>query len=61
VAKVKINLYLITTGPYYHDFELKFPNGKAGRISFDLKISQIIDVKIKSERIELFLNKKHPG
>jgi hypothetical protein len=61
VATVKINLYLIITGPYYHDFELRFPNGRTGRITFDLKISQIIDLKIKSERIELFLSKKHPG
>ena len=61
VSTVKINLFLITTGPYHQDFALHFRNNKIGRISFDLKISQIIDLRIESEVVELFLSKKHPG
>lgn len=49
VARIKINLFLITTGPFHQDFAIHFPNGKTGRISFDLKISQIINLKIQSE------------
>lgn len=48
VARIRINLFLITTGPFHQDFALQYPNGKTGRISFDLKISQIIDLKIQS-------------
>ena len=42
VGEVKINLYLISTGPYHQDFAVPFKNQKQGRISFDLKISQEI-------------------
>jgi|LakMenEpi03Aug12_release.lakeMendotaPanAssembly.Ray.scaffolds.fasta_scaffold252189_1 hypothetical protein len=61
VGKVSINLFLITTGPFHQDFELVFANGKIGRISFDLKISQIISVTIKSIFADIFLLKDHPG
>jgi hypothetical protein len=42
VGSMKINLYLISTGPYHQDFLINFKNKKSGRISFDLKLSQII-------------------
>lgn len=48
VGRVRINLFLITTGPYHQDFAVEFSNGVLGRISFDLKISQIISLKIES-------------
>lgn len=47
VASIKINLFLIATGPFHQDFALQLPSNKA-RISFDFKISQIIDLKIES-------------
>jgi hypothetical protein len=46
VGGVRINLFLITTGPFHQDFAVEFANGRTGRISFDLKISQIITLKI---------------
>lgn len=45
-GSIKINLFLITTGPFHQNFEVEYKNGKKGRISFDLKISQIIELKI---------------
>ena len=48
VGTVKINLFLIATGPFHQDFALNFPSQKVGRISFDLKLSQIVDLKIES-------------
>jgi len=42
VASLRINLYLISVGPYHQDFMLEFKNGKIGRISFDFKVSQLI-------------------
>lgn len=49
VAFVRINLFLITTGPSQQDFALQFASGRVGRISFDLKISQIIELRVESE------------
>ena len=48
VGSIKINLFLIATGPFHQDFALVFPLQKTGRISFDLKMSQIVDLKIES-------------
>lgn len=42
VASLRINLYLISVGPYHQDFMLEFKNSKIGRISFDFKVSQLI-------------------
>lgn len=46
LATLKINLYIISTGPYHQDFMLTFKNGKIGRISFDFKVSQLIEVSL---------------
>ena len=48
VGSIKVNLFLIATGPFRQDFALVFPSQKTGRIAFDIKISQIIDLKIES-------------
>jgi hypothetical protein len=61
VGGVRINLYLITTGPFHQDFAVEFANGRTGRISFDLKISQIIAVKIELQSAEIALLRDHPG
>lgn len=58
---LKINLYLICTGPYHQDFMLEFKGGKMGRISFDFKVSQLIEVSLESLETEINLLKKHPG
>jgi hypothetical protein len=48
VGSLKINLYLICTGPYHQDFMMEFKNGKIGRISFDFKVSQLIELSLQS-------------
>jgi len=61
VGFIRINLFLIATGPYHQDFAVGFANGKTGRISFDLKISQIVAVKIELLSAEISLLRAHPG
>lgn len=61
VGSLKINLYLICTGPYHQDFMMEFKNGKIGRISFDFKVSQLIELSLQSLQAEINLLKKHPG
>ena len=48
VGNIRINLFLIATGPFRQDFALCFPSQRTGRLSFDIKLSQIIDLKIES-------------
>ncbi len=40
IGNLKINLYLLATGPYHQDFALDFPKAEGARISFNLKIAQ---------------------
>lgn len=39
VAEVKLNLFLIATGPFHLDFPLKYTNKAEGRFSLDVRIS----------------------
>jgi hypothetical protein len=39
VAEIKLNLYLIATGPYHLDFPIRYTNKMEGRASIDVKIS----------------------
>lgn len=39
VAELKLNLYLIATGPYHLDFPIRYTNKMEGRASIDVKIS----------------------
>ena len=46
VGNIKINLFLKAIGSLHQDFTIHFPQQRVGRISFELKISQIIEFKI---------------
>ena len=46
VGDIIINLFLIATGPFHQDFAVSYKNDKIGRVIFDLKLSQIIELKI---------------
>ena len=47
-------MYLISVGPYHLDFELGMGKPeKKSRISFDLKISQVVEIAINPEIIEM--------
>jgi hypothetical protein len=45
IGSLKINLYLLATGPFHQDFALSLLNDSDARVSFNLKIAQIIKMK----------------
>jgi hypothetical protein len=47
VGTLKINLYVLATGPFHQDFALKLANDPTARLSFNLKIAQIIKMKFE--------------
>ena len=40
VGHLKINLYLLATGPYHQDFSISLQKAESARLSFNLKIAQ---------------------
>ncbi len=42
IASIKTNMYVMSVGPYHHDFAITMDNKGQGRISFDLKLSHSI-------------------
>jgi hypothetical protein len=61
VGTIKVNLYLISTGPYHQNFAILQKNGENSRIYFDFKISQIIEIELNSIKAEIDPFTKHPG
>jgi hypothetical protein len=62
IASLKINLYLLATGPYHQDFAIPLPKAQGARISFNLKIAQMVKLRIKINEVELIPNmKEFPG
>lgn len=47
IGNLKINLYLLATGPFHQDFAIKLKDDPAARVSFNLKIAQIIKMKFQ--------------
>lgn len=60
VAYLKINLYLIATGPFHINLAVDWGT-TTGRISFDLKMSQIINLQVASRSALIELARSHPG
>ena len=52
ISSMKINLFMIATGPYHHDFSFNIGKTPA-RLQFDFKISQYIDTKIICNETEI--------
>lgn len=48
VAELKLNLFLIATGPYHQDFPIRYTNKAEGRVSLDVRISEVVDLRIES-------------
>ncbi len=61
VAELQLNLYLIATGPYHHDFPLRSSNKTEGRICADLRISQILNSIIAVRSASVTLVKERPN
>ena len=53
INSLKINMYLLATGPYHLDFGIPLPDAPNTRISFDLRISQEVKMRIKVNEAEL--------
>lgn len=45
VGTLKVNLYLLATGPFHQDFGIDLKDDPAARVSFNLKIAQIVKMK----------------
>ncbi len=45
VGNLKLNLYKLAIGPYHMDFSINLKNDKLSRVSFNLKIAQLIKIK----------------
>ena len=61
VGSISINLYQISEGPYHQDYGVKLKKGENFRVSFDMKISQVIEIRLESIEAEVKLATKHPG
>lgn len=53
LGTLKINLYLLATGPYHQDFSVALEKAENARISFNLKIAQEILIKLKVNEAEM--------
>lgn len=51
LGSLKINMYLISVGPYHLDFEIPMNATNKPRISFDFKISQVVNIRIDTEKV----------
>jgi hypothetical protein len=45
IGILKINLYLLASGPFHQDFSIILKDDPSARVSFNLKIAQIIKMK----------------
>lgn len=61
VGEISINMYYISTGPYHQDYAVKLKKGDNTRVSFDMKVSQVIEIRLDSILTEVNLAIKHPG
>lgn len=61
VGEIRLNLYLIATGPYHQDFPIKFTNKTAGRICADVRISQVVDTVVAAQSATVTLIKERPA
>lgn len=56
MGSLRINMYIIWTGPYHLDFKLPIKDCKTCRVSFNFKMSQGITVKIQNTSTEMLPN-----
>lgn len=47
VGTLKINLFLLATGPFHQDFAIVLQKDTSARLSFNFKISQFIKMKFE--------------
>jgi len=48
---IQINLYHLATGPYHQDFAFPLPKAPGARLSFNLKIAQMVKIKLNFNEV----------
>lgn len=61
VARLSLNMFLILTGPWRHDFPIKYNQGHMGRLSADIRCTQTIELNMAPTKVQLNFLKEHPG
>jgi hypothetical protein len=62
IGSLKINLYLLATGPYHQDFSIPLPKAPGARLSFNLKMAQLVKIRMRINDVKLVpKNKEFPG
>jgi hypothetical protein len=62
IGHIKINLYLLATGPYHQDFAIPLPKCPGTRLSFNIKIAQRLHMKLKIHESKMMpIDKEFPG
>ena len=62
LGNLKINLFILATGPYHQDFAVFLDKAEAARISFNLKIAQEVFIRLKViEALMIPRDKEFPG
>ena len=49
MAELKLNLFLIATGPYHQDFPIRYTNKCEGRMSIDIRVTEVVDIHMESK------------
>lgn len=61
IGSLRINTYLICIGPYHLDFEVPMNIQSKPRVSFDFKISQVVNMRIDTKNVEVYNMKEFVG
>ena len=61
VGVLPLNMFLIITGPWRHDFLVRYHQGSSGRLSADIKCAQTIQLCMKASKVQLNFLNEHPG
>jgi hypothetical protein len=62
IGRLKINLFLLATGPYHQDFAIPLPKAQGARLSFNLKIAQLVRMHLKFQEVRMIpKDKEFPG
>lgn len=62
IGELKVNLYLLATGPYHQDFLMPLPESEGTRVSFNMKVAQEVKMALKIKEAVLAPNaKEYPG
>jgi len=55
LGHLKINLYLLATGPYHQDFAVPLVKAESARLCFNLKIAQEVIIQMYAKEASLTL------